>query len=132
MKNSKLSFNVAKQSQYSQIISDYEYRTEYSMLYVLDKVTQETVFIIVDIDRDNIKLSISLAKCLISLKVKEKRLYYPYNELLSRFTKKRRREVTPKDAYEKRKSEENENSKSINHTLNFYPNHEITHLNIAS
>jgi len=131
MKNSKLSFVVAKESQYSQIISNYEYRTENSMLYVLDKVTQKTVYIIVDIDRDNISLSISLAKCLISLKVKEKRLYYPYNDLLSRF-RKRRPEVTPKDAYEKRKSEEKENSKSINHILNFYPNHEITHLNIAS
>lgn len=132
MKNSKLSFNVAKKSQNSQKITDFELRTEITMLYVLDKVTQETVYIIVDIDRDNIKLSISLAKCLISLKVKEKRLYYPYNDLLSRFTKKRRREFTPKVLYEKRKSEENENSKSINHTLNFYPNHEITHLNIAS
>ena len=131
MKNSKLSLVVAKESQYSQIISNYEYRTENSMLYVLDKVTQKTVYIIVDIDRDNISLSISLAKCLISLKVKEKRLYYPYNDLLSRF-RKRRPEVTPKDAYEKRKSEEKENSKSINHILNFYPNHEITHLNIAS
>ena len=83
MKNSKVSFNVAKKSQYSQLISDYDFRTYNSMLYVLDKVTQKTVYIIADIDRDNIKLSISLAKCLISLKVKEKRLYYPYNELLS-------------------------------------------------
>jgi len=131
MKNSKLIFNVAKQIQYSQIISNYEYKTENSMLYVLDKVTQKTVYIIVDIDRDNISLSISLAKCLLSLKVKEKRLYYPYNDLLSRF-RKRRPEVTPKDVYEKRKSEEKENSQSINHTLNFYPNHEITNLNIAS
>jgi len=132
MKNSKVSFNVAKKSQYSQLISDYDFRTYNSMLYVLDKVTQKTVYIIDDIDRDNIKLSISLAKCLISLKVKEKRLYYPYNELLSRFRKKRRPEVTPKVEYEKRKSEEKENTTSINHTLNFYPNHEITHLNIAS
>jgi hypothetical protein len=95
----------------------------------LDKVTQEIVYIIVDIENDNI--SLSLAKCLISLKVKEKRVYYPYNELLSRFTKKRRREVTPKDAYEKRKSEENENSKSINQTLNFNESREASKLNIA-
>jgi hypothetical protein len=129
MKNSKLIFNVAKQNQYSQIISDYDFRFQYTTLYVLDKVTQETVYIIIDIENDNI--SLSLAKCLISLKVKEKRVYYPYNELLSRFTKKRRREVTPKDAYEKRKSEENENSKSINHTLNFNESREASKLNIA-
>lgn len=131
MKNPKLSFPVAKKSQYSQIISDYDFRTENSMLYVLDKVTQQTVYIIVDIESDNNALSLSLVKCLISLKVKEKRIYYPYNELLNRFTKKRRREVTPKDAYEKRKSEEKENINSINHTLNFFSNHEITNLNIA-
>ena len=129
MKNSKLIFNVAKQNQYSQIISDYDFRFQYTTLYVLDKVTQEIVYIIVDIENDNI--SLSLAKCLISLKVKEKRVYYPYNELLSRFTKKRRREVTPKDAYEKRKSEENENSKSINQTLNFNESREASKLNIA-
>ena len=129
MKNSKLILNVAKQNQYSQIISDYDFRFQYTTLYVLDKVTQEIVYIIVDIENDNI--SLSLAKCLISLKVKEKRVYYPYNELLSRFTKKRRREVTPKDAYEKRKSEENENSKSINQTLNFNESREASKLNIA-
>ena len=132
MENSNLGLLVAKRSQISHEISNYKYRTENSMLYVLDKVTQKTVYIIVDIDRDNIRLSISLVKCLISLKVKEKRLYYPYNELLSRFRKKRRSDFTPEDAYEKRKSEEKENTISINHTLNLYPNHEITHLNIAS
>jgi len=132
MENSNLGLLVAKRSQISHEISNYKYRTENSMLYVLDKVTQKTVYIIVDIDRDNIRLSISLVKCLISLKVKEKRLYYPYNELLSRFRKKRRPEVTPKVEYEKRKSEEKEDTTSINHTLNFYPNYEITHLNIAS
>ena len=131
MKNSKVSFNVAKQSQYPQLISDYDFRFEDTMLSVLDKATKKTIYIIVDIDRDNISLSISLAKCLIQLKVKEKRVYYPYNELLSRF-RKRRYDFTPKNDYEKRKSEEKENTTSINHTLNFYPNHEITHLNIAS
>ena len=128
MKNSKVSFNVAKKSQYSQLISDYDFRTYNSMLYVLDKATKKTVYVIVDIDRDNI--SLSLAKCLISLKVKEKRVYHPYNELLSRF-RNRRPEFTPEDAYKKRKSEEKENTISINHTLNLYPNHEITHQNIA-
>jgi hypothetical protein len=132
MKNSKVSFNVAKQNQYSQLISDYEYRTEYSMLYVLDKVTKKTVYIIVDIESDNNGLLLSLVKCLISYKVKEKKVYYTCNELERKFPKKCRRDFTPKVEYEKRKSEEKENTISINHTLNFYPIHEITHLNIAS
>jgi len=129
MKNSKVSLIVAKKSQNSQIFSDYGFIFKYTMLSVLDKVTNKTVYIIVDIENDNI--SLSLAKCLISLKVKEKRVYYPYNELLSRFPTKRRREVTPKDAYEKRKSQEKENTQSINHTLNFNESREASKLNIA-
>ena len=132
MKNSNLGLLVAKKSQFSHEISEFDFIFQNSMLYVLDKVTKKSVYIIVDIESDNISLLLSLAKCLISQKVKEKRVYYPYNELLSRFPTKRRCEVTPKDVYEKRKSEEKENSQSINHTLNFYPNHEITNLNIAS
>lgn len=149
MKNSKLSLLVAKKSQNSHKISEFDFIFQKPMLYVLDKVTKKTVYIIVDIDRDNISLSISLAKCLISQKVKERRVYYTCNELVSKFTKKRRQEFTPKDVYENQKSEEVENTKSINinvcqttidysdrnltnQVLNFYGGNETSKLNIAS
>lgn len=132
MENFELCISVAKKSQNSHKNKEFEFFIKNSMLFVLDKVTKKTVYIIVDIESDNISLSLSLAKCLIAQKIKYKRKYYTFDELKSNFYNQARRKFTQNDEYKKRKSEEKENTTSINHILNFYANHETSKLNIAS
>ena len=119
MKNSSLNISVVKATQYPIRIVDFMFKIEYSMLYVLDKVTKKTIYIIVDIEDNESKKPkktkdiMSLIRSFVQMKKNDRRVYYTFSELESEFRRERRRESTYT-------------------ILNFNPNYETLNLKIAS
>lgn len=102
MKTEELNvINLLEKNQ-SKKISNYKFRNEYSMLYVLNKFTNQLVFIILDVT--DLNKAMSLAKCLLNYNDISRRLYYSIQELKQLFKDQKKSLFTESVEYEKKKS----------------------------